>query len=72
MQAQTTGNAILSHLYRLSDRQNSRKAMIHRVMQNMARGLFCGAYEEADVSLLMWLDKYFGDFVLAQRRLAVS
>ena len=36
------------------------------------RELFCSAYEEADVSLLMWLDKYFGDFALAQRRLAVS
>jgi len=36
------------------------------------RELFCSAYEEADVSLLMWLDKYFGDFALAQRRLAAS
>lgn len=36
------------------------------------RELFCGAYEGADVSLLIWLDKYFGDFALAQRRLAIS
>ena len=36
------------------------------------RELFCGAYEAADISLLRWLDKYFGDFALAQRRLAAS
>ena len=36
------------------------------------RELFCGAYESSDVKLLKWLDKYFGDFALAQRRLAVS
>lgn len=36
------------------------------------RELFCGAYESSDVTLLKWLDKYFGDFALAQRRLAVS
>ena len=36
------------------------------------RELFCGAYEGLDVSLLTWLDKYFGDFALAQRRLAAS
>ena len=36
------------------------------------RELFGGAYEAADISLLRWLDKYFGDFALAQRRLAAS
>ena len=36
------------------------------------RELFCGAYEEKNVSLLMWLDMYFGDFALAQRRLYSS
>ena len=36
------------------------------------RELFCGAYEEKNVSLLMWLDMYFGDFALAQRRLNSS
>lgn len=36
------------------------------------RELFCGAYESSDVTLLKWLDKYFGDFALAQRRLIVS
>ena len=36
------------------------------------RELFCGAYETADISLLRWLDKYFGDFALAQRRMVAS
>lgn len=35
------------------------------------RELFCGAYEGSDIPLLIWLDKYFGDFALAQRRLAI-
>lgn len=36
------------------------------------RELFCGAFESSDIPLLIWLDKYFGEFALAQRRLAVS
>jgi len=36
------------------------------------REMFCNAYEETDISLLKWFDKYFGDFALAQRRQAVS
>ena len=36
------------------------------------REYFCGAYERSDTAFLMWLDKYFGDFALAQRRQALS
>lgn len=32
------------------------------------RELFCGAYEGSDISFLIWLDKYFGDFAQAQRK----
>lgn len=32
------------------------------------REYFCNAYEMSDTEFLMWLDKYFGDFALAQRR----
>ena len=32
------------------------------------REFFCSAYETSDISFLMWLDKYFGDFALAQRK----
>ena len=32
------------------------------------REYFCGAYEMSDISTLTWLDKYFGDFALAQRK----
>lgn len=31
------------------------------------REYFCGAYEMSDIDTLKWLDKYFGDFALAQR-----
>ncbi len=36
------------------------------------REMFCNAYEETDISLLKWFDKYFGDFALVQRRQVVS
>ena len=37
------------------------------------RELFCSAYEEADVSLLMWLDKYFGDSaILPKAKISAS
>ena len=32
------------------------------------RELFCGAYETSDTAILIWLDKYFGEFALAQRK----
>ena len=32
------------------------------------REFFCGAYEASDTEFLMWLDKYFRDFALVQRR----
>lgn len=36
------------------------------------REYFCGAYETSDISTLNWLDKYFGDFALAQRKQVAS
>lgn len=33
------------------------------------REYFCSAYESSDIAFLTWLDKYFGDFAMAQRRL---
>lgn len=36
------------------------------------RELFCEAYEISDTAFLMWLDKYFGDFAMAQRKQAAS
>ena len=35
------------------------------------REYFCGAYEMSDIATLTWLDKYFGDFALAQRKRAL-
>lgn len=36
------------------------------------REYFCGAYEISDTAFLTWLDKYFRDFALAQRRQTLS
>ena len=36
------------------------------------REYFCSAYEISDTESLIWLDKYFSDFALAQRRKALS
>ena len=36
------------------------------------REYFCSAYEMSDTAFLIWLDKYFGDFAIAQRLHAAS
>ena len=36
------------------------------------REYFCGAYELSDIAALTWLDKYFSNFALAQRKQATS
>lgn len=38
----------------------------------MLKEYFCGAYELSDIATITWLDKYFGNFALAQRKQATS